>query len=199
MGLIDKIFGGAQGSAANSKPADFKDSIATTEQAVSSNAPRRELIQVVLRDTMRKHGIPSDWLDCRILSLPKSKHKPGMHVQFLVRKGDDQLLQYLHAFQESFWEELEKFEPQARQWLFSVGWEFYARATRGFSPTPNLEPWAQSGDTQPDQSGDTILDEGDAEGIESDLQALQAAMSRPAELAALPPTPAPRGRRPDEP
>ena len=198
MGLIDKIFGGGtHHPAGNSKLSEFRDSIVTTEQAVTPTAPRRELVQVVLHQTMRKHGIPSDWLDCRILSVVKHRHKPGMHVQFLVRRGDEQLLQYLHAFQESFWEEIEKFEPQARQWLFSVGWEFYARSTRGFSPMPAPEVWAQSGDTHP-QPGDTLIEGEDAQSIESDLQALQAVMSRPAELGDLPATPTGRRRVPDE-
>ena len=85
---------------------------------------RRELVQVVLRDTMRKHGIPSDWIDCRILSVQTRQLKAGMHVQFVVRQGDEQLLNYVHAFQDSFWEEILKFEPQAREWLFSVAWQF---------------------------------------------------------------------------
>lgn len=200
MGLIDKIFGGGSHApaAANSRLSEFRDSIVTTEHAMTPTAPRRELVQVVLRQTMRKHGIPSDWLDCRILSVVKRKHKPGMHVQFLVRQGDEQLLQYLHAFQESFWEEIEKFEPQARQWLFSVGWEFYARSTRGFSPMPDPEVWAQSGNTHP-EAGDTLIEGDDAQSIASDLQALQAVMSRPAELADLPPAPPGRRRPPDEP
>ncbi len=185
MGLIRKIFGGEPGAPANSKHTDFRESISTTDQGSSRNAPRRELVQVVLRDTMRKNGIPSDWIDCRILSVISHHHKSGMHVQFLVRKGDEQLLHYVHAFQESFWDEIQKFEPRAKDWLFSVGWEFYAPATRGFSPLPDRASWAEN--TQIAEAGDTLIQEHDADSVEADLRALQAALSTPA-VPVVPPT-----------
>ena len=178
MGLMKKIFGGEHGASASSKHTGFKDSISTTEKSTSRNAPRRELVQVVLRDTMRKNGIPSDWIECRILSVISHQHKSGMHVQFLVRKGDEQLLHYVHAFQESFWDEIQMFEPKARDWLFSVGWEFYAPATRGFSPPPNTASWAE--DTQITEAGDTLIQDDEADSVEADLRALQAAISKPA-------------------
>src|SRR5688572_29535639 len=143
MGLMKKIFGGATTGTASVPAAasQFHDSQTTVDHAKVRNAPRRELVQVVLRDTMRKHGVPSDWIDCRILSVVTRQHKAGMHVQFLVRKGDQQLLNYVHAFQESFWEEIYKFEPQAEEWLFSVAWQFYGKAVQGFAPMPGAGSW----------------------------------------------------------
>ena len=107
-----------------------------------------------------------------------------MHVQFLVRKGDEQLLHYVHAFQESFWEEIKKFEPRAGDWLFSVGWEFYAPAARGFSPLPSKASWSE--DTQITEAGDTLIQDDDADSVEADLRALQAAMSTPAAVTGPP-------------
>jgi hypothetical protein len=179
MGLMKRIFGAGDRAPATSRTSGFRDSIATTELGPSRNAPRRELVQVVLRDTMRKHGIPTDWIDCRILSVVTHQHKPGMHVQFVVRHGDEQLLPYLHAFQASFWQEIERFEPKVKQWLFSVGWEFHVEPGRGFSPMPNPSAWAAQ--TQRSKAGDTLPPGyDDAESMESDLKALQAAMAQPA-------------------
>ncbi len=184
MGLMKKIFGGATTGTASLPAAasQFHDST-TVDQAKARNAPRRELVQVVLRDTMRKHGVPSDWVDCRILSVMTRQHKAGMHVQFLVRKGDEQLLNYVHAFQESFWEEILKFEPQAREWLFSVAWQFYGKAVRGFAPMPSAGAWAEEPADKSSDAGDTQPQYEDAEDLASDLQALyairDAAISRP--------------------
>ena len=116
MSLIKKIFGADKGT---SDSTQFRESRSapggqSVGRTVSENAPRRDLVQVVLRETMRKHGIPSDWIDCRTLSVLTRQHKQGMHVQFIVRKGDEQLLEYVHAFQASFWREIERFEPRAR-------------------------------------------------------------------------------------
>lgn len=177
MGLIKRIFGaGTGGTPANSRRSGFSDSITTTE-GTARNAPRRELVQVVLRDTMRKHGIPSDWIDCRILSVLTHQRRSGMHVQFLVRQGDHQLLPYVHAFQASFWQEMEKFEPKAHQWLFSLGWEFHAAPGRDFSAMPGPEAWHNS--TQPPSEGDTLPVFDDSESMAADLKALQAALGRP--------------------
>lgn len=185
MGLIKKFFG-AGGAPAQSRPhSQFAESASPANEVKSRNGPRRELVQVVLRDIMRKHGIPSDWIDCRVLSVMTRQHKSGVHVQFIVRKGDDQLLEYVHAFQESFWEEIDKFDPHADQWLFSLAWQFEGKATRGFSAMPDPKSWADAGDTRPREAGDTLPPD-DEDELATDLQALQALMSQPAGLVNLP-------------
>ncbi|NPC54518.1 hypothetical protein [Caenimonas soli] len=176
MGLLNKIFGGgANGTSAadETSQSDHREK-AAVDQAKAARDTRRELVQVVLRDTMRKHGVPSDWVDCRILSVKTRQHKAGMHVQFLVRQGDAQLLDYVHAFQESFWEEILKFEPQAREWLFSVAWQFYGKAVRGFAPMPSAGAWAEEAADKSSDAGDTQPQYEDAEDLASDLQALYA-------------------------
>jgi hypothetical protein len=200
MGLISKFLGGEKDEAKPSRTttttgssSQFAESQSATslDKTRSRNAPRRDLVRVVLRETMRKHGIPSDWIDCRSLSVLTRHHKSGMHVQFLVRKADHQLLPYVHAFQESFWENLLRIDPAARDWLFSVGWEFYEKSVQGFSAMPDLGA-LNGGDTNPQpMESDTLPPEEIDEDLATDLQALQAAMSEPAELSNLP-EPAPR-------
>jgi hypothetical protein len=179
MGLLKKIFGSAaNGTSAADGASQFHDGGKAADQAKAARDTRRELVQVVLRDTMRKHGVPSDWIDCRILSVRSRQRREGVHVQFLVRQGDEQLLQYVHAFQESFWDEVLKFEPQAREWLFSVAWQFCGKAVRGFAPMPGAGAWAPApaGQAQATEEGegDTQPSYEDAEDLASDLQALYA-------------------------
>ncbi len=133
---MKKIFGrGANGTTAADESPQSDESDKAADHSKGRDT-RRELVHVVLRDTMRKHGIPSDWIDCRILSAQTRQGKAGMHVQFVVRQGDEQLLNYVHAFQDSFWEEILKFDPQAREWLFSVAWQFDGKVARGSAPPP---------------------------------------------------------------
>lgn len=196
MGLIKKIFGAGEGvepKLTTGSSTQFVESQMAVEKTKSRNAPHRDLVKVVLRETMRKHGIPSDWIECRSLSVLTRQHKSGMHVQLLVRKADQQLLPYVHAFQESFWERILRMDPAARDWLFSVGWEFYGQAVRGFSDMPGAGSWDSGGDTQARDTGPQVLEAGHAEqpkaideDVASDLQALQALMSAPAELSELP-------------
>jgi hypothetical protein len=128
MGLIDRIFkgkdkdGNGPGGPASSQ---FYESEPSSGDEHSRNAPRRELVQVMLRDTMRKHGIPSDWIECRVLSTVSRSGRAGLHVNFVVKSAHQQMLGYVFAFQDSFERELARFEPRARDWLLSLAWEFH--------------------------------------------------------------------------
>jgi hypothetical protein len=183
MGLLKNLFGGGKGPVPP-QSSQFHES-ETTAQSGSPNAPRRELVQVVLRDTMRKHGIPSDWMDCRILSVVTRKQVAGMHVQFVVRKGQTRLLGYVQAFQDGFWREIEKFEPRAREWLFSLSWEFDEIASQVNRSMPGPGGWSEA-DTQP--GGDTQPPDLRSDELASDLEALyairDAALAQPAEPTA---------------
>jgi hypothetical protein len=128
MGLIGRIFGGKEkdGEHGGSASTQFHESDPGSDDSQPSrNAPRRELVQVVLRDTMRKHGIPSDWIECRVLSTISRGGRPGLHVNFVVRQAHEQLLAYVFAFQDSFGRELSRFDPRCNDWLMSLGWEFH--------------------------------------------------------------------------
>lgn len=142
MGLIGKIFGGGRDKEASASTQFHESEPDSSDQEGSRNAPRRELVQVVMRDTMRKHGIPSDWIECRMLSTVNKLGRHGLHVNFVVKQAHDRLLAYVFAFQDSFERELARFEPRAREWLLSIGWEF-----QGFNAAemPDPRTWAQSG------------------------------------------------------
>ena len=201
MSLMKKLFRGGDSTLAGGS-SQFQESRAPTavEKTKSQNAPRRDLVKLVLRETMRRHGIPSDWMDCRSLSVLTKHHKSGMHVQFLVLKGDHQLLKWIHAFQEDFWENILRMDSAANDWLFSVGWEFYGKSIQGFDVMPDPNSWEKEeppaqviaeeaeAPSRPPDAGDTLppdlAEEHDS--IATDLQALQHAMSVPAALVDLP-------------
>jgi hypothetical protein len=172
MGLIGKIFGSDSKPSSGATSSKFAEghSQSVEGHTKSRSSARRDLVKLALRDTMRKHGVPSDWIDSRALSAVTRQQQKGMHVQFLVRKADQQVLNYVHALQESFWREIESIDPQARQWLFSVGWEFYGKAQQNEAASAPVQRKAL--DTHEDSKDD----------LASDLQALQALMSAPAQL-----------------
>lgn len=197
MGLINRILGTRD---KGSRESGFPDSTPpnAVDDTPNRNARRRDLVRISLRETMRQHGIPSDWMDCRTLSVLTRKHRHGMHVQFLVRKADEQLLPYVHAFQESFWREVQRTDPRAKDWLFSVGWEFYGQGVKGFAPMPDPRSWRDAPETTAPaelDAMDTQPAEYTDEDVASDLQALQAVMSAPVDLADLPDA-APRAHKP---
>jgi hypothetical protein len=176
MGLLDKLFRNKEASSARlSAPptSQFQESQTTTELS-SNNAPRRELVQVVLRDTMRKHGIPSDWIECRILSVVSNSRGSGMHIQFVVRSGDDRLITYVHAFQQSFMRELEQFEPKAADWIFSLSWQFDGKPlpTHAAMPDPNTWGGARAAAASPAPAKAGAAPAGQDADLKKDLEAL---------------------------
>src|SRR4051812_35948685 len=125
MSLTKRIFGSPKDKEApasvqpDGAPSEHFHNSDSTQTSESRNAPKRELVQVMLRDTMRKHGIPSDWVDCRMLSAVTRGKRPGLHAQFIVRHGRDRLLSYVFAFQDSFMRELLRLAAHAADWLLS--------------------------------------------------------------------------------
>ncbi|MBI5277065.1 MAG: hypothetical protein HY854_11445 [Burkholderiales bacterium] len=179
MGLLKKLFGGGKemppGAGEDTEQGD--ESEATTEMS-SRNAPRREVVQVVLRETMRRHGIPSDWIECRILSVASASRGPGMHVLLAVRDGQDRLVTYIHAFQDSFMQELLKFEPKAIDWVFSLSWQFEARTGSPPARQPDsVFTGAAASGTAAGAAAGEPREAGDPE-LEGDLEALYAALKQ---------------------
>jgi hypothetical protein len=202
MGLIDRIFKNSPagkdekkekvGPATQSSTQFYEDDPDAGDTQTGRNAPRRELVQVILRDTMRKHGIPSDWIECRILSAVTRTGRRGLHVNFVVKQAHDRLLPYVFPFQDSFERELGRFEPRCRDWLLSLGWEFtgmkasdmpdarnWNAGNRAAVPGPSPEAERGGPDTEEDRSD---------EDIERDLRALFAI--RDAAMADTNPPPA---------
>lgn len=140
MELIKKLFGKPQAGGASPESVQFHESDSDFGPE-SRNAPRRELVQVVLRDSMRRHGIPSDWIDCRILSVVNRNSRPGLHVQLIVKDGIDRLLTYVPAFQTGFMEEIARFDPRVEDWLFSLSWQFQKLGKLG-NGMPDPASWA---------------------------------------------------------
>ena len=175
--MIRRWFGMERPAATSAGSLGFKESASRAGVTKSSNEPRRELVKMVLRECLRRHGIPAEWIDCRTLSVKSREKKSGLHVQFLVRKADEQLLPYVHAFQESFMGQIGRIDPSAKDWLFSVSWQFFGKATRGFSAMP--AGWREEAARQKAEQAAAGEDSG---GLSSDLQALQAVITQPAEL-----------------
>jgi hypothetical protein len=184
--VIRRLFGLARPPATSAGSLGFKESASRAGVTKSANEPRRELVKMALRECLRRHGISAEWIDCRTLSVKSREQKSGLHVQFLVRKSDEQLLPYVHAFQESFMGQIGRVDPSAKEWLFSVSWQFFGKATRGFSAMP--AGWREEAAAR--QKAEQAVMGEDSGGLSSDLQALQAVITQPAELTELQAAPA---------
>ncbi len=84
---------------------------------------RRQLIQVLLRDTARRAGIPADWLDCQMLMTSNASGQEGMYVHIVMKHWDLRLLTYAAAFQKALMVDIMRFEPRANEWLHGISWQ----------------------------------------------------------------------------
>jgi hypothetical protein len=140
--LIASLFGRSPHAvAAKHTPASSRDNPLTIEDG-SDNATRRQLVQVLLRDALRKYGIPLRWIDCQMLLVNSRSKGPGMYVRLVVRQWDDRLMNYAFAFQNALMVEITRFEPQASQWLYGISWQLDVADSCPHRNMPDKSYWA---------------------------------------------------------
>lgn len=140
--LIKTLFGGSShGTAVKRAPVSSRDNPLTIEDG-SDNATRRQLVQVLLRDALRKYGIPPRWIDCQMLLVNSRSKGPGMYVRLVVREWDERLMDYAFAFQNALMVEITRFEPQAAQWLHGISWQLDLAETCPYRSMPDKSYWA---------------------------------------------------------
>ena len=132
----------ASAMAAKSERADSLDNPHTIEDN-SDNATRRQLVQMMLRDGLRKHGIPSGWVECRMLVVNSRSRGTGLYVRLVMRHWDMLLLTYAHAFQQQLLAAITEFEPQASVWLHGVSWELDVGNTCPYLDMPDPSVWLE--------------------------------------------------------
>lgn len=109
----------------------------------SDNATRRQLVQMMLRDGLRKHGIPTGWVECRMLVVNSRSRGTGLYVRLVMRHWDMLLLTYAHAFQQQLLATITEFEPQASDWLHGVSWELDVGDTCPYLDMPDPSVWLE--------------------------------------------------------
>jgi len=113
-------------------------------------APRRsqahnnihhELIRVVLKDTLRLHGIPLGWLACEVITIARSAGKNELHIQLMVMKWNEKLLRYACALQQQLLLGLDRFDPSVDHSKYIVSWRFSPTCSIPFKQMPDPEFW----------------------------------------------------------
>lgn len=154
----------------------------------SQGSTRRELLRVVLRDTMIKHGIPTAWLAIELLLSTDEGPEPRMHVRLLIKHWDPRLLECAVAFQQSFYKRVSLFDPQSTGWLSGVSWQFALDDESACPPLPDPSVWAtppQSAHLAPAAAGAATLVAATTDLAEASATPEAAAPPRPSEADQL--------------
>ncbi|MES2399841.1 MAG: hypothetical protein V4573_07635 [Pseudomonadota bacterium] len=121
---------------------DSRDNPLTIEDG-SENATRRQLIQVLLRDVLRKSGIPAEWIECQMLLVASRTRGQGMYVRLVVKHWDERLMNYLFAFQQTLMTDIARFEPNASEWLYGISWQLDVAEDCPYGALPEKAFWVE--------------------------------------------------------
>ena len=107
----------------------------------SETANRGQLVQVLMRDLVRKSGIPQNWIQCQIQVMNSRTRGQGIYVRLVVKQWDERLMKYAFAFQKALLTEIVQFEPKAAGWLQGIAWQLEVAATCPLTELPGPEFW----------------------------------------------------------
>lgn len=131
MSLIDRIFG---------RPAPVTPPVVPAPPQGPA-ATRRELLRVVLRDTLRLHGLPAEWIAAELLTSGSRDGKQGIHMRLLLKHWEPRLLAHAPALQDSLAARLKVFDPLAVHWFTGISWQFALADASGCPPMPGTSFW----------------------------------------------------------
>ena len=115
----------------------------------SDNALRRQLVHVLLRDVLRRHGIPATLIECQMLVVSSRSRGPGMYIRLVLKQWDERLVRYAFAFQKALMADIQRFEPQAAEWLHGVSWQFEFGGSCPYAELPDKSFWLSPANAAP--------------------------------------------------
>ncbi len=109
---------------------------------------QRELVRVVLKDTLRLHGIPAGWIGCELTVMSRRARNrdigEDLFVHLTIMKWNEALLRYAPALQQQLIEGLNRFEPNVDHSRHIVSWRFAANCECPFARMPAPQFWAEA-------------------------------------------------------
>lgn len=122
------------------------------------NDIRRELIRVVLKDTLRAHGIPTNWLGCEVIIITRPNEGSELHIQLVIEKWHEKLLRYADAFQAALLLGLDRFDPAVDHSGYIISWRFAPDCGCPFKVLPDPRTWLLSSQPQAIEEPVPVLD-----------------------------------------
>jgi hypothetical protein len=109
----------------------------------SENATRSHLAHLLLRDLLRKHGIPAQWIDMKMLVVSSISRGAGLHMRLIVKQWDPRLMNYALALQNEVMTDMVRFDPHASQWLHGISWQLEMADSCPYTAMPDKSFWLE--------------------------------------------------------
>ena len=150
------LFGGAQTAPTNSSFPLSRSPQQSVLHDGSETATRGQLVQVLLRDLVRKSGMPPGWVQCHIQVVNSRSRGQGIFVRLIVKHWDERLMKYAFAFEKALLTKILQFEPTAGNWLQGIAWQLEVAATCPVTELPDPDFWQTPAATEPVDQFDII-------------------------------------------
>jgi hypothetical protein len=149
MSFLKRVFGAGGASAPTASSRTHSQSQVhsqsasglSQQSAVAQNTTRRELLRVVLRDTLNRHGIPAGWITAEVLTSTSRTGERGVHWRMIVKHWDPRLLTHGIAIQHALIKRVTTFDPLASAWLSGISWQFALEDESECPPLPHPGVW----------------------------------------------------------
>ncbi len=105
---------------------------------------QRELVRVVLKDTLRLHGVPAGWLSCEVVVVPRRAGHEDLIIQLIVLKWNQTLLQCALALEEALLSGLDRFDPSVDHSRYIVSWRFAPGCGCPLNQMPESNTWLEA-------------------------------------------------------
>lgn len=119
---------------------------------------KRELIQVVLKDTLRRRGVPFDWLTCEVFVAPRGPGEEDLHIQLTLVKWQEMLLRYAQALEHQLMLGLDRFDPSVDHSKYIISWRVSPDCGCPFAVMPPARFWSHV----EEPAADAVADEAPA-------------------------------------
>lgn len=107
----------------------------------TSDASRRQLLALALRDTLRKRGMPSTWIALEARPTASSVRARGMHMRLAVREWDARFPAYMVALEKEIASAVRRMDPFSSNWLSGISWRFELADDESCPKLPHPETW----------------------------------------------------------
>jgi hypothetical protein len=156
MSFLKQIFGvsGKGGNSTSRTHSVLSPDAPPSRSAASDSSTRRELLRVVLRNTLSRHGIPTTWISAEMLMATSRGREPGIHWRLVIRHWDPRLLTHAVALQNALIVRVLAFDPLAAQWLMGISWQFNLPDESLCPPLPHPGTWTSAPRPAEDRESD---------------------------------------------
>lgn len=100
-----------------------------------------DMVTVVLRDLLRKHGIPGNWVGCEVHTLPLPNNESQVHIHLVIHVWSEALVHHTSALQHELMESLDDFEPHVDHTGYLAVWRFGKHCAMRPTVVPGNVAW----------------------------------------------------------